>query len=72
MCVECNYRDNILYVPLSPSINLKHLNLKTELIVDKHMKPGVYPSWMQINWQPQDSTSQTRVILFVAFFVERK
>jgi len=32
------------------------------------MKPGVCPSLMQINWQPQDFTSQTRVILFVAFF----
>ena len=32
------------------------------------MKPDVYPSWMQINWQPQDFTSRTRVILFVVIF----
>ena len=30
MCVECNSSDDFVYVPLASSINLKHLNLKTE------------------------------------------
>ena len=25
------------------------------LLVEKLMKPGVYPSWMEMNQQPQDS-----------------
>jgi len=33
MCVECNLGGNFVCVPLSPSINLKHLNLKN--VVDR-------------------------------------
>jgi len=31
MCVECNSSDDFVYVPLPPSINLKYLNLKSEV-----------------------------------------
>ena len=31
MCVECNWSYDFVYVLLPPSINLKHLNLKSEV-----------------------------------------
>jgi len=30
MCVQCNWSDDFVYVPLPPGINLKHLNFKSE------------------------------------------
>ena len=35
MCVDCNWGGNFEYVPLPPSINLNHLNLKNEVDLRK-------------------------------------
>ena len=40
VCVECNSSDDIVYVPLPPNINLKHLNLKSE--ADRRK---IYETW---------------------------
>jgi len=40
MCVECNSIDEFVYVPLPPNINLKHVNLKSE--VDRRKS---YETW---------------------------
>ena len=61
---------NKIYVPSPTSIiNPQHLNFETKADRRKNVKHGVNTSRMEINWQLQDFTLQTRLTWFAAPFV---
>ena len=72
MCLEFNPSEDFVYVPLTPGINLNHLNLKSEVDRRKTYENRRVP-FMDANQLAAAGfyfTNQSYIVGYVFFFVE--